>query len=115
MDEVWVRSLIVGGAVGLVVLVSWLSRRRRAGKSLSATGLDPGVYLFTSRTCGDCETARERLAGRLGTDAFQEVEWEVSPGLFTELAINRVPSTLVVRADGSGVWAEGVPAELGNP
>jgi hypothetical protein len=102
MDEAWARSLIVGGAVGLVVLVSWLSRRRRTGRSLSATGLDPGVYLFTSRTCGDCATARERLAERLGRDAFREVEWESS-------------STLVVAADGSGVWAEGVPSELGNP
>jgi hypothetical protein len=115
MDEVWLRTLAVTGVVGVVVLVARLSRRRRIDRSLSATGLDPGVYLFTSRTCGDCDAARRRLADRVGPDAYREVEWELEPGLFTDLAIDRVPSTLVVAVDGSGVWAEGVPSELGDP
>jgi hypothetical protein len=115
MDEVWVRAALVVGATLLVVFVSWLVRRRPAGRSLNHTGLRPGVYLFTSRTCGDCDGARLRLGGRLGAGGFTEVEWEMEPELFNELAIDRVPSTLVVSPDGRGVWAEGTPADLDNP
>ncbi|MCI0678222.1 MAG: hypothetical protein L0Z63_04170 [Actinobacteria bacterium] len=111
MDDLWVRLALVSVLTLAVIVGARRVRRSRPGSSLERTGLAPGVYLFTARTCGDCGEARRRLAGR----AFTEVEWETDPGLFAELGITRVPGTLIVAVDGSGAWHEGVRADLGNP
>jgi len=108
MDEPIVRLALVMGA-GLLVLVVWLSRRSRVpGRRIVDTGFAPGLYLFSSRTCNDCATARQRLAGV----AFTEIAWEEEPQTFERLGIADVPSTLVVSANGSGTWYRGVPRSV---
>jgi hypothetical protein len=112
--------LIVVTAAALAVALVWYWSRRRAGpaRSLRSTGLGPGTYLFSSETCVDCSSARERLDGALGSDGYQELAWEAHRALFDALGIDQVPSTLVVDGNGKGRWHLGVPVEKlepGNP
>jgi hypothetical protein len=112
MNEVWIRALVVVGALAFVVLIVALLRHpRRRGERLIGAGLDPGVYLFTSETCADCLTARDRLVERLGANGFTEIEWAEDPDLFTNLGIEVVPCTVVVAGDGSAVRYPGMPGE----
>jgi hypothetical protein len=110
MSEVWLRLVIVGGAVTLSLLIM-LAIRRRPGRPGAGEGggLDPGIYLFTSATCADCEEARARLADMLGSAGYIEIRWEDEPGLFTRLDIGAVPCTVVVGDDGSASVHPGMP------
>lgn len=104
MDDPIVRLAAVLGAVAVVFGVKWVnSRRSNRGRAIASTGLAPGIYLFTSTTCGDCEVARNRLADR----EFIDVAWEERPEEFERLGVTDVPSTLVVAKDGSGIWRPG--------
>ena len=110
MSEVWLRLAIVAGAVlvsfGLVVL---LRRKQRGPASVGASGLNPGMYLFSSSSCADCVAARGRLEVALGASGFAEIMWEEEPELFAELGIDAVPCTVVVSADGSAARYPGAP------
>ena len=102
MDEVWARAGLVAGALavaGIVVLFQ-RSRARQTVKRVSATGLEPGVYLFTSTTCSSCLQARETLEARLGEGRFRELNWEEASQTFEELGVDAVPAVMVV--DGRG-------------
>lgn len=113
MGEIWVRLLLVAGALVVVALVISLTRRRRrSGRVFDAAGLRPGVYLFTSATCADCVAARARLAEGLGVSGFAEIEWEKDPDLFTQVGIELVPSTVVVTPDGTATRYPGIPDRL---
>jgi hypothetical protein len=110
MSELWVRVLVVVGALAAVVLVAALLRRpARRGEARGGAGLPPGAYLFTSATCADCTTARDRLVERLGPRGFTEIEWEKEPGVFASVGIDIVPCTVLVARDGSATSYPGVP------
>jgi hypothetical protein len=112
MSELWVRVLLVVGAVAVVLLAAALLRRpARRGEALTEAELAPGAYLFTSETCGDCQTARDRLVERLGTNGFTEIEWEKDPDIFTRVGIEVVPCTVVVARDGTATRYPGMPEE----
>ena len=110
MSEVWLRLLIVVGAVALALLIIF-AIRGRPGRSQAGDGrgLDPGTYLFTSATCSDCEGARARLADMLGSAGFVEIRWEDEPALFARLDVGAVPCTIVVADDGSASVHPGMP------
>jgi hypothetical protein len=110
MDDPLARLLVVATAAALIgAWAFWRRRRqlRRSWRAIWATGMDPGTYLFTSSTCGECVEAREKI----GRVAHTEVSWEEQPELFERLGVAEVPSTLVVMADGTGVLHRGVPGE----
>jgi hypothetical protein len=110
MSDVWVRVLVVVGAIGIVGLASvFLRRPWGRGPSILETDLVPGVYLFTSGTCADCEPARDVLLEKLGPDGFQEIEWERDPDVFTKVGVDVVPCTVVVTKDGSATSFPGMP------
>ena len=113
MDDLTVRLLVVlGAAVAVAVFAVVLQRvRSRPRRVIASTGLTPGAYLFTSVDCGECSRARTRLAELLGDSGYTEVAWESEPEVFQRLEVPAVPSTLLVAADGSGVWHAGVPLD----
>jgi hypothetical protein len=111
MDEVWARAALVGGALavaGVVVLVQRL-RARPSPRTVAQTGLDPGVYLFTSASCSTCAQARQTLQTELGEDRFYEFAWEEGSETFDRLGIDAVPAVLVVESGGGGTIFPGQP------
>lgn len=77
-----------------------------------ATGLAPGVYLFTSSSCDECSIARTRLEGVVGRGGYREIAWEEDPETFDRLGITEVPATLVVAADDAAELHPGAPNRL---
>ena len=107
MDEIWVRLALIAGALGITFVVILILRfRAKAPRRLESTGLNVGVYLFTSSACPDCGPARDKLSEKLD-DGFVEMKWEEEPAVFEELGVSGVPATLVVEADGSGTLFSG--------
>ena len=98
MNDLTLRLLVVGGVLALVVVVVLFARQRDRAPSrpLGRVSFDPGIYLFTSATCADCHTARERLQTRFGHQGFTEYSWEAEPGIFETLSIDKVPCSMVV-------------------
>ncbi|MEX0863833.1 MAG: hypothetical protein WD269_03045 [Acidimicrobiia bacterium] len=120
MNDTTTRLVVVAACAVLVALVWWLARRRSVAvsRSFGQTGLPAGVYLLSSTDCVECSAARDIITDLVGVDGFREVAWETQPGLFEELGVGQVPSTLVVTEDGAARWYPGVPAEKlrpGNP
>ena len=113
MDEIWIRLTVIVGALGLALITTLILRFRTKGSPhrLQATGLSPGVYLFTSTACLDCRPARKTLTENLG-QGFVEIGWEREPGVFHLLGVSAVPATLVVEADGSGTMFPGQPEKV---
>ena len=110
MNDVWLRLAIVVAVVAIALLVIIVMRRRPAASGgVDRVGLDPGIYLFTSSTCADCEGARSSLEDMLGSAGYNEIEWENEPGLFAELRIDVVPCTVVVGDDRSASVRPGMP------
>jgi hypothetical protein len=108
MDEVWLRVVLVS-AVFLIAGGIALARRRHAPvRKIRSLDLESGVYLFTSEGCDTCATARAKLAGSLG-DGFTEFVWEREPEHFGALAVEAVPSVLVVDETGHGRLYPGQP------
>lgn len=109
MDELAVRLAIVTvAAVGAFVLVRTVGGRDTRPRSVETGDLDPGVYLFTSSACGDCDTARLSLQAALDKRGFDEIRWEDDPETFERLGVGAVPATLVVRP-GSSLLYPGSP------
>jgi glutaredoxin len=111
MDEVWLRLLVVGAVAATALAWARLGRptaawRRRAS---AFPGLDPGVVLFTARSCSTCARARAVLDGM--ETAYREIEFETDPETFTRLGISKVPAIVEVGTDGKGWLASGVPTE----
>lgn len=113
MDEIWGRlglvvgSLMVAGTATMVVR----SRAKRGPRNLAVTGLNQGVYLFTSDACPDCRHVKGMLDDALGPDGYKELNWEQEPAMFHELGVDGVPATMIVAVDGSGVLWPGLPDE----
>ncbi len=111
MDEFWVRLSLVSGVL-LVAYVLTLILRARATNGplkIAQTGLQKGIYLFSSSTCADCATARKYLEDKLGNDGFGEKSWETEPGLFSRLGVEAVPATLIVDREGAAALWPGHP------
>ncbi|MGH8945199.1 MAG: hypothetical protein ACRDVL_03520, partial [Acidimicrobiia bacterium] len=107
MDELWTRIAIIATALLVAALVVAVRRRKalNSPRALSATGLEPGIYLFTSADCADCSTARVKLEEIVGPEGFLEIAWEQRPEVFGRLSVEAVPATMVVEADGRGqLW-----------
>ena len=111
MDEVWARLGLIAGAllVALVVTLVLRARARGAPQRLESTGLEAGIYYFSSASCPDCRSVRRKLTEALGESGFLEFNWEQQPGVFHDLSVDAVPATLVVNTDGSGTLYPGQP------
>jgi hypothetical protein len=111
MSELSLRLVVVGGALALVaVAVLFLRRRDRSpSRRVGKVGFDPGIYLFTSASCLDCQVARKRLETRLGAGGFVEYTWEEHQRIFETLSIDQVPCSLVVDVEGRGTLWIGHP------
>lgn len=107
MDDVWLRLGLIAGALAVAALATVVLRSRLKGRPrvLEATGLEAGIYLFTSATCPDCSSVRRTLIDEMGESGFVELSWEQEPGEFHRLGIDAVPATVVVARDGSAtLW-----------
>jgi hypothetical protein len=111
MSEVWLRIGLIAGALAVAALATVVLRSRMTGKPkvLEVTGLEAGIYLFTSAACPDCSLARETLVDELGESGFVELSWEQHPGVFRRLDVDAVPATAIVGADGAGTLWPGRP------
>lgn len=111
MDELWTRVFLIASAL-LVATMVVAVRRKTASSSprpLPPTGLESGVYLFTSADCDECALARAKLEDRLGEDGYAEIAWEQRPQLFADLGVDAVPATVIVAADGTALLWPGQP------
>ena len=113
MSELAFRVL----AVALIILgagaVAWAQRRpRRARRRGAGPSLEPGVYLFSSKSCLECDPARDRLSERLGPNGFVEIAWESDRVIFEEAGVEAVPTTIVVAEGGEVTIIEGVPGPV---
>lgn len=111
MDEALVRVGLIAGALAvaaIVVLIVRLISRPRP-RAVDASGFQPGVYLFTSAACPDCEAVRQTLGEALGEDGFEELAWEDRPEVFSDLDVDAVPATLIVGEAGSATLWTGRP------
>lgn len=111
MDELWLRLGLIGGAliVATAATLALRTRSSRRQRSITDTGLQAGVYFFSSSACPDCSRTRRDLTDSLGEGGFTEFRWETDPGVFHQLEIDAVPATLVVTSDGSATLWPGRP------
>lgn len=112
MNELVLRVLIVGVILFGVGAVALAQRHPRRSTRRIDLSLEPGVYLFSSRSCLECDPARAWLRERLGPDGFLEVAWESDRELFEESGIDAVPTTMFVAGDGGVTLVEGVPGPM---
>lgn len=109
MSDLAIRVAVVAAAILLILGYSMIkSRNPKAGRAIANTGLAPGVYLFSSKTCHECDGARGLLTG----SDFHEISWEDQPEEFERLGIGEVPSTLVVGSRGAATLHRGVPNQV---
>lgn len=111
MSEVWVRLAVILGALILALVATVAIRGTTRGRPavIDAGGLRPGVYLFSSATCLDCQSARAAIDAGMGPRGFVEIKWEEEPGPFHDLGIEVVPTTVIVSDDGSAEVFPGMP------
>jgi hypothetical protein len=111
MDELWTRIFLIAVALLMAAMVVAVRRKMAlsAPRRLGATGLQAGVYLFTSADCAECALARAKLDTRTGEGGYREIAWETEPEFFTRLGVDAVPATMIVEADGSARLWPGQP------
>jgi len=114
MSDLAFRVALVGLAllIAFAAVSIWRRRSRSPHRTLKKTGLEPGVYFFTSSSCADCGAVRKRLASRFGDDGFVEFSWESDRKVLERLDIGVVPSSLVVAGTGAGTLWAGAPDEM---
>ncbi|MEX2252119.1 MAG: hypothetical protein WD895_08630 [Acidimicrobiia bacterium] len=112
----WVLGAVVAAIAVILILRQMTGRHRPV--AIQQAKLGPGVYLFTSAACPDCESARRVLLGAIGPSGFVEVSWESDPETFRELGVDAVPATLVVSDSHGSTLYPGRPdraLEVLNP
>lgn len=107
-----IRIALVLVAILLVVLVVRLIGRwqRPSHPPINIRGFaaEPGVVVFTSTDCSNCEEALA-VVESLGVP-LRQVTWELEPSVFEEVGVEAVPLTAVVNADQAvELLAAGVP------
>lgn len=108
-----VALVLVVAVIVFVTVVGMRHHERRSGRRrVGETGLEPGVYLFTSAACAECGPAREALDARLGPERYVEVAWERDRALFERLEIDQVPCGLVVDDFGTASLFPGLPERM---
>lgn len=114
MSDLTLRLVVVGGVLALVAVVVLVLRFRDRAPSrpVGTVPLDPGIYLFTSATCADCHSARERLQRAIGSERFVEYTWESDPAVFESLSIDRVPCSVTVDEARRGTLWIGQPDRM---
>lgn len=114
MDDLWARIGLIAAVIAVAIVITWAQRRRALNpiRTVDPGDLAPGVYFFSSDTCGTCREAREKLAAALGSDAFTELAWERDPGPFTDLGVDAVPAVMIVEEGGKGRLHVGQPDEM---
>ena len=113
MSDVGLRLILIAGALAVAAIAVAVLKSRMTGRPrlLEASGLEPGVYLFTSADCPGCASARRKLVDGLGESGFVELSWEQEPGVFRRLGVDAVPATAVVARDGSATLWPGQPED----
>lgn len=116
MNEAAARALVVLAVLFVSGLVTLAIRNRGSeSRRFRQDILDPGVYLFTSRTCSTCDPVREHLLALVGQSGFEEVPWESDPKTFEMLKVDKVPSLLSVATRGRSVLCWGAAALSWTP
>ncbi len=109
MSDPLVRLAIVLGVFAAAGLAAAVQRRgagwRRTRRRFE--GVDPGLVLFSSDTCGSCDRAAEVLAGL--EQPHRVIRYETQPQVFDRLDIRRVPSVAWIGSGGNGWISSGVP------
>lgn len=110
MSEPVLRAFLLAAVALAVAAVAWFGSRRRMARPRRAMrlDLDPGIHLFSSSTCAECEIARSALKDVLGRE-FAEVRFEDDPVGFGRFGIAKVPTVIVVGKAGEAIIFEGVP------
>lgn len=109
MDEIWLRVVLVAVMFAIAVGIAMARRGQRlAVRSIASPDLSAGLYLFSSEGCATCDSARAVIVESRGDD-FIELVWERQPELFEKLAIDAVPSVLIVDGSGAGRLFPGKP------
>jgi hypothetical protein len=113
MSDLTLRLVLIGGAlvVTLLVLLTLRFINKRRPTVIDPGDLLPGIYLFSSSTCLDCQPASAMMLETLGTDRFTEFTWEDHPQRFQTMGIASVPATVVVDSDRSALLFTGMPAK----
>jgi hypothetical protein len=112
VDEFVVRLIVAAAIAGVAAAAAVVSRRGRAWRRrpFESAGLEPGVHLFSSESCGSCLRARLMIE-RAGL-SYSEHTYESEAPLFEQHGIDRVPTLVSVPAGGRPGWvAEGTPSE----
>lgn len=111
MDELWTRIFLIASALLVATMVVAVRRKMASAtpRPLPSTGLEAGVYLFTSADCDECALARAKLEDSLGEGGYAEIAWERQPELFADLGVDAVPATMIVVTDGSALLWPGQP------
>ncbi len=92
--------VVVVGVSALVIGVLWRRGRAWIRHRRPLPGLEDGVYLFTSGTCGSCSAVRARLHSAGVTHT--EITFELDPERFDTLGISKVPA--IARVTGTDSW-----------
>jgi hypothetical protein len=116
MSDAGIRLVVIVAIVGVVLVAAAVAGRARKARPQRTTrdDLPPGVHLFTSTTCATCTEARAVIASVYG-DSFHETRHEEDPQSFGRHGIGRVPTAIVVLADGNALVFEGVPRKRHLP
>ena len=108
------RALIVLAVILVAVIVARLQNRGAAvrRRRRTFTDLAPGVIVFASRSCDQCEAIESMVTDIVGPGGYEIFWWDEAPGVFDSNDIDRVPAIARVEDDGAGWVAVGVPSAL---
>ena len=95
---------IAGATVGLTAvaarLTSWQARRRAVGEVGTPAG-EPYILYFTTEQCSTCKTHQEPALRKLSDVVVKRVDAIAEADLARRYSVITVPSTVVIRADGT--------------
>ena len=107
-------TVVVIATVAFMIVRSSRATTTRPPESVDAAsaGLEPGIVLFTSSSCGTCGDARTVVERVLGPDGYVERSWEADPESLTAAGVDEVPLTVIVGTHGVRTVLRGTPSPL---